>query len=96
MTKFLFRSSVLNFRPYCELTLMLAKKWGTLWASDFYTDLGGHTPIAQKAEAVYLSIDQGEPLKAECEHFLECVINRQQPLTDGVSGLQTLHRARRR
>lgn len=52
--------------------------------------LGGKVPIANKAEADYLPLDEAEPLRAECEHFLHCVVHRQQPLTDGASGLQTL------
>ena len=52
--------------------------------------LGGKVPVANRAEAVYLPLDEAEPLRAECEHFLQCVVNRQQPLADGESGLQTL------
>lgn len=52
--------------------------------------LGGQVPIAQKAEAVYQPLEATEPLRAECEHFLHCVDTRQQPLTDGESGLRTL------
>jgi predicted dehydrogenase len=38
-------------------------------------------------------IPQGEPLKAECEHFIACVANGEQPLTgaaEGVSVVRTL------
>jgi UDP-2-acetamido-3-amino-2,3-dideoxy-glucuronate N-acetyltransferase len=52
--------------------------------------MGGQVPVAHKAEAVYESLPESEPLRAECEHFLECVVSRQPPLTDGQSGLQTL------
>ncbi len=30
----------------------------------------------------------GEPLRLECEHFLECVRERKQPLSDGYDGLR--------
>ncbi|MEK7072073.1 MAG: aminotransferase class I/II-fold pyridoxal phosphate-dependent enzyme [Patescibacteria group bacterium] len=33
------------------------------------------------------SIDQREPLKEEINHFIDCVINNKQPLTDGFNGL---------
>jgi predicted dehydrogenase len=29
----------------------------------------------------------GEPLKAECDHFVECVVRRARPITDGRQGL---------
>ncbi len=32
----------------------------------------------------------GEPLKAECSHFVECVRERKTPLTDGKNGLQVV------
>jgi UDP-2-acetamido-3-amino-2,3-dideoxy-glucuronate N-acetyltransferase len=42
-----------------------------------------HLPIANKAEANSIPIDPGEPLRAECLHFLECIRTRQTPRTDG-------------
>jgi predicted dehydrogenase len=36
-------------------------------------------------------IEMQEPLRLECQHFLDCVENRQQPLSDGQNGLQALH-----
>lgn len=32
----------------------------------------------------------GEPLRAECEHFLQCVRERKQPLSDGLDGLRVV------
>lgn len=32
----------------------------------------------------------GEPLREECQHFLDCIANRSAPLSDGVNGLQVL------
>jgi predicted dehydrogenase len=32
----------------------------------------------------------GEPLKAECDHFLECINTRQRPITDGPSGVRVV------
>jgi predicted dehydrogenase len=31
-------------------------------------------------------VSSGEPLKAECEHFLDCIQNKKQPLTGGREG----------
>lgn len=36
------------------------------------------------------SIEMREPLRLECQHFLDCVERRQQPLSDGENGLQVL------
>ncbi|MGH7980576.1 MAG: Gfo/Idh/MocA family protein, partial [Limisphaerales bacterium] len=33
-------------------------------------------------------IKQEEPLKSECQHFLDCIRNGTQPLTDGQQGLE--------
>src|SRR5688572_2122622 len=35
-------------------------------------------------------IKQDEPLKTECQHFLDCIRNGQQPLTDGHKGLEVV------
>ena len=32
----------------------------------------------------------GEPLKLECMHFIECIQNRQQPVSDGRDGLRVI------
>lgn len=47
-------------------------------------------PTAVKAESEVVAIDDSEPLKNECRHFLECVKKRTQPLTDGDEGLRVL------
>jgi predicted dehydrogenase len=36
------------------------------------------------------SIEMREPLRLECQHFLECVEKREQPLSNGENGLQVL------
>ncbi len=50
----------------------------------------GKVPVAQKADGVAVDLERKEPLRAECEHFLECVETGRRPLTDGESGLQAL------
>jgi len=47
-------------------------------------------PIAAKAEAEAVKVEMDEPLKAECTHFIDCVTNGQQPITDGREGLRVL------
>lgn len=50
----------------------------------------GNVPVAHKAEAEPVHVEQDEPLKIECQRFLECMITRQQPLTDGEEAVRVL------
>jgi UDP-2-acetamido-3-amino-2,3-dideoxy-glucuronate N-acetyltransferase len=52
--------------------------------------VGGQVPVANKAEATFVLLEEAEPLQAECEHFLHRLADRQQPLSDSVSGQKTL------
>lgn len=50
----------------------------------------GNIPVADRAEAVAVTVEQDEPLRAECAHFLHCMKERCQPRTDGEEGLRVL------
>lgn len=52
--------------------------------------VGGRVPVARKAAADVVPLDPGEPLRLECEAFVEAVRSRARPLTDGGSGLAVL------
>lgn len=47
-------------------------------------------PTAVKAEAETVSLEDIEPLKAECRQFLESIESRVPPVTDGREGLSVL------
>jgi len=47
-------------------------------------------PSAVKAAEEVVAIEDTEPLKNECAHFIDCVRSRKTPLTDGVEGLKVL------
>jgi len=47
-------------------------------------------PVAAKADAETVPIQMTEPLKAECQHFLECIDQGKTPKTDGKEGLRVL------
>jgi UDP-2-acetamido-3-amino-2,3-dideoxy-glucuronate N-acetyltransferase len=47
-------------------------------------------PVAAKAEAEPVQVEMQEPLKAECQHFLECATKGMPPRTDGREGLRVL------
>lgn len=50
----------------------------------------GKIPFAQKAEHQIIPTGKAEPLKAELQHFADCVLNRKTPKTDGYEGLRVL------
>ena len=47
-------------------------------------------PLASKAEPERIETSQAEPLRIECEHFLECIVTGKDPITDGDEGLRVL------
>lgn len=50
----------------------------------------GRIPNAVKAEGEPVALDAAEPLRNECRHFLDSLISRRSPLTDGREGLRVL------
>ncbi|MFT4654470.1 MAG: UDP-2-acetamido-3-amino-2,3-dideoxy-glucuronate N-acetyltransferase [Patiriisocius sp.] len=50
----------------------------------------GERPVAVKAEPDYVQLPQSEPLKNECQHFVDSVSEKTTPRTDGNEGLQVL------
>jgi len=53
-------------------------------------DWKNQVPVANKADACPVELETSEPLRTECEHFLDCVATRRQPRTDGEEGLRVL------
>jgi predicted dehydrogenase/acetyltransferase-like isoleucine patch superfamily enzyme len=53
-------------------------------------DWENNQPVPQKAEAERVALDEQEPLKNECLHFLNCIQSKERPLTDGNEGLRVL------
>jgi UDP-2-acetamido-3-amino-2,3-dideoxy-glucuronate N-acetyltransferase len=51
---------------------------------------GGAIPVPQRADADPVALEAGEPLKLECQHFLDCIETGSWPLTDGREGLRVL------
>ncbi|RJQ42895.1 MAG: oxidoreductase [Nitrospiraceae bacterium] len=52
--------------------------------------MNGKIPVAQKADYEVVPVEKGEPLKQELQHFMECVLERRRPITDGREGLKVL------
>jgi len=53
-------------------------------------DWVNRVPVARKAEGEVVSLPREEPLRIECQHFLDCVRDRRTPRTDGENGLRVL------
>jgi len=53
-------------------------------------DWKGNVPIPNHKDAVPVPICNSEPLRAECEHFIESVTTRTSPRTDGKEALRVL------
>ncbi len=47
-------------------------------------------PVPRKAAPEVVSIAGDEPLRLECEHFLECIESGKPPKTDGANGLRVV------
>lgn len=53
-------------------------------------DTSGPVPMPHKAEPERIPVKQSEPLRNECLHFLECIVQRAEPRTSGEEGLRVL------
>ena len=47
-------------------------------------------PVPRQTAETTLFLEEVEPLRLECEHFLHCIQERQRPVTDGQSALRVL------
>ncbi|HZH12165.1 MAG TPA: Gfo/Idh/MocA family oxidoreductase [Microvirga sp.] len=47
-------------------------------------------PVPVKADALPVTVPQEEPLRQECQHFIDCVRSGATPRTDGREGLRVL------
>lgn len=51
-------------------------------------DKGYPEPI--KGEMIAVPLEVNEPLKLECQHFIHCVLNHSNPITDGAEAVRVL------
>lgn len=65
-------------------------KEGKLKVYNQKVDLENRNPILRKGDVEDVEIGNEEPLRSECSHFLECLANREAPLTDGNNGIAVL------
>ena len=53
-------------------------------------EFDGEIPVLKKEDSQFVMHADTEPLLEECRHFLDCIIHRNQPLTDASSGIEVL------
>lgn len=53
-------------------------------------DVRHDRPLTIKAAGIPVSTASDEPLRAECQHFMDCVTNRSTPRTDGYEAIRVL------
>ena len=49
-----------------------------------------HVPVPDKKEAEKVPLEKKEPLREECQHFIDCIAQSLKPKTDGVEALRVL------
>ncbi|MGN6463029.1 MAG: Gfo/Idh/MocA family oxidoreductase [Pseudolabrys sp.] len=47
-------------------------------------------PVPEKADVESVTLEKGEPLRLECQHFLDCIASGATPRTDGREGVRVL------
>ena len=55
-----------------------------------YETFGEFQLLLRAGDVLIPKLDFVEPLKAECQHFVECIRTKRRPLTDGNDGLQVV------
>ncbi|HVY30432.1 MAG TPA: Gfo/Idh/MocA family oxidoreductase [Polyangiaceae bacterium] len=50
----------------------------------------GQEPVPLKVTGEQVAVPEGEPLKAECDHFLQACRDKKRPRTDGAEGMRVL------
>jgi len=53
-------------------------------------DMSGRVPKPIKADVEFITVPKGEPLKEECQHFLDAISNDTTPFTDANEALRVL------
>ena len=54
-------------------------------------DTAGPVPVPTAVAAEQILVEKSEPLRSECQHFLDCIVSGETPRTDGEEGLSVLN-----
>jgi UDP-2-acetamido-3-amino-2,3-dideoxy-glucuronate N-acetyltransferase len=68
------------------------KPWGEklVLFRDYLTWADGQVPTPNKNQGELVALPESEPLRNECQHFVDCCAKRTAPRTDGLEGLRVL------
>ena len=55
-----------------------------------YETFGDFQLLLRAGDVLIPKVDLAEPLKVECQHFVDCIRDGTRPLTDGESGLRVV------
>ncbi|NLN75546.1 MAG: Gfo/Idh/MocA family oxidoreductase [Armatimonadetes bacterium] len=58
--------------------------------AESFTSFGEFQLLLRAGDVLIPKIAATEPLKMECQHFVDCIISGERPLTDGVHGKQVV------
>lgn len=53
-------------------------------------NVAGHATSTIRAEPLPVAVEANEPLKLECQHFIDCVTQGRDPITNGDEGLRVM------
>ena len=69
-----------------------SKPWGEklLFHKDYLKWDQGQNPVPVKRSGTVIEVEEQEPLRNECQHFLDCCNTRKTPKTNGEEGLFSL------
>jgi predicted dehydrogenase len=85
------RFTVVGSRRMATFDDMALERKLTIYDKGFDEDARGYGEyITRSGDAFSPRIPNVEPLRVECEHFLECIRDRVQPRSDGASGLRVV------
>jgi predicted dehydrogenase len=63
---------------------------GVMAAETEATSYGEYHFLMRDGDVISPKVEVSEPLKNQCNHFLECVANHRRPTTDGQAGLEVV------
>ena len=85
------RFTVVGSRQMATFDDMALEGKVTVYDKGFDEDARGYGEYITRSGAIFSPrLPNVEPLRLECEHFIECIANARQPRSDGASGLRVV------
>ncbi len=85
------RFTVVGSRRMATFDDMALEGKVTVYDKGFDEDARGYGEYITRSGDIFSpQISNTEPLRIECEHFVECIVNGRQPRSDGESGLRVV------